>query len=302
MRGPSSFAIGAGLACSFLPCGFGAACFCCGIPLLSPPLGFASRFCSLPLSLAMLCLDLLAVTLEHAHLAAVFERLDARAVGLLRGGVEERDVRDVDRQVLVDDAALLAFHRIGPLVLLHAVHALDHHVLGVDATQHRAALALVAAGEHHHLVALADFFHLEHLRSKRDDLHELLGAQLARHRPEDARADRLHLRREQHRRVAVEFDQRAVGAAHALAGARHDLVREMGRHSAISTRSPSPNSPVSTCAWYFFDRVMVLPIMESRTRRSTRTTTVFCILLLVTRPTSLRWFLAGAAWTAGSVI
>src|SRR5881394_2295752 len=112
MRGPSSFAIGACLGASLLAC-FGAA-FCCGMPLFSPPLYFASCFCSL--SLAMLCLDLLAVALEHAHLAAVFQRLHARAVGLLRGGVEERDVRDVDRQVFVDDAALLALHRIGPLV------------------------------------------------------------------------------------------------------------------------------------------------------------------------------------------
>src|SRR5260221_982799 len=132
MRGPSSFAIGAGLACSFLPCGFGAACFCCGIPLLSPPLGFASCFCSLPLSLAMLCLDLLAVTLEHAHLAAVFERLHARAVGLLRGGVEERDVRDVDRQGFFDDAAPLAFYRVWALVLLHPGFAPHHHLLRVD--------------------------------------------------------------------------------------------------------------------------------------------------------------------------
>src|SRR3954471_21233885 len=159
MRGPSSFAIGGALGASFLPC-FGAACFCCGMPLfspLSPPLGFASCFCSL--SLAILCLDLLAVALEHAHLAAVFQRLDARAVGLLRRGVKERDIRDVDGQILVDDAALLALHRVGPLVLLHAVHALDHHMLGVDPAQHRAALALVAARKHYDLIALADALH-----------------------------------------------------------------------------------------------------------------------------------------------
>src|SRR3954462_6261586 len=65
----------------------------------------------------------------------------------------------MDRQVLVDDAALLALHRVGTLVLLHAVHALDHHVLGVHAAQHRAALALVAARQHHHLVALLDPLH-----------------------------------------------------------------------------------------------------------------------------------------------
>src|SRR6185503_2310489 len=69
-----------------------------------------------------------------------------------------------------------------------------------------------------------------------------------------------------------------------------DLVLESGRHSAISTRSPSLNSLVSVWAWYFFERVMILPIIGSLTRRSTRTVTVFCILSLTTRPTSLRWF------------
>src|SRR5437773_5092035 len=46
---------------------------------------------------------------------------------------------------------------------------------------------------------------------------------------------------------------------------RHDLVLEIGRHSAISTRSPSPNSPDSTCAWYLRERVIVLPIIASHT-------------------------------------
>src|SRR5690349_7776225 len=54
---------------------------------------------------------------------------------------------------------------------------------------------------------------LQHFRSERDDLHERGRAQLARDRPEDARADRLELVREQDGRVAVEADQRAVGAA-----------------------------------------------------------------------------------------
>src|SRR5262245_37618965 len=49
------------------------------------------------------------------------------------------------------------------------------------------------------------------LRRQRNDLHVVLGAQLARHRPENAGADRLHLRGDQHRGVAVEADDRAVG-------------------------------------------------------------------------------------------
>src|SRR6185503_14187836 len=68
---------------------------------------------------------------------------------------------------------------------------------------------------------------LQHLGCQGYDLHEALGTQLARHRPEDTGADRLELRREQHRRIAVEADERAVGAAHALGGAHHDRVVDL---------------------------------------------------------------------------
>src|ERR1700704_6345050 len=54
---------------------------------------------------------------------------------------------------------------------------------------------------------------LQDLRRKRDDLHELLGAQLASHRSEDAGADRLGLLADEDRGVAVEADGAAVGAA-----------------------------------------------------------------------------------------
>src|SRR6185369_9590997 len=89
----------------------------------------------------------------HADLAAVFQRLEADAVGLLGGRVEQRDVGDVDWHVLVDDAARDVLHGVRPLVLLHPVHALHHDVLRVDAAHHGAALALVATGNHHHFVA-----------------------------------------------------------------------------------------------------------------------------------------------------
>src|SRR5687768_17211481 len=58
-------------------------------------------------------------------------------------------------------------------------------------------------------------------RRQDDELHVVLGPQLARHRTEDARADRLALRVDQHVGVAVEADQRPVGAAHALGRAHH---------------------------------------------------------------------------------
>src|SRR3954470_18808764 len=54
---------------------------------------------------------------------------------------------------------------------------------------------------------------LQHLRRERDDLHELLGAQLAGRRAGDAGADRLVLLVDQHGGVAVEADGAAVDAA-----------------------------------------------------------------------------------------
>src|SRR5207247_2344610 len=61
----------------------------------------------------------------------------------------------------------------------------------------------------------------EHLRGQRDDLHVVLGAKLAWHRAEDAGADRLHLRRDQHRGIPVEADDAAVRAPDVLGGT-HD--------------------------------------------------------------------------------
>src|SRR5215211_401542 len=68
---------------------------------------------------------------------------------------------------------------------------------------------------------------LQHFRRQRDDLHESLGAELARDGPENARADRLELRGEQHGGVGVEADQRAVGTADALLRANDDGVVDL---------------------------------------------------------------------------
>src|SRR5689334_1943486 len=59
----------------------------------------------------------------------------------------------------------------------------------------------------------------EDFGSERHDLHELLGAQFARDRAEDAGADGLQLVVEQHGGIAVELDEGAVAAADALGGA-----------------------------------------------------------------------------------
>src|SRR5438445_5646190 len=67
----------------------------------------------------------------------------------------------------------------------------------------------------------------EHFRRERDDLHEAFAAQLARDRPEDARADRLELVVQQHGSVAVEADQRTIGATHALARTHDDRIVDL---------------------------------------------------------------------------
>src|SRR5689334_4683916 len=107
----------------------------------------------------MLCLDLLAVRLEHPDLAAVLKGLHADAVGLLRARIEQGDVGYVDRQILVDDAAGLPHHRVGTLVLLYPVDPFDDDVLRVHPPQHGAALTLVASVEADDLVAFANALH-----------------------------------------------------------------------------------------------------------------------------------------------
>src|SRR5437660_12586133 len=62
----------------------------------------------------------------------------------------------------------------------------------------------------------------EHLRSQRDDLHEVLLAQLARDRPEDAGAARIALVVDDHGGVLVECDRRAVVPAERLLRADDD--------------------------------------------------------------------------------
>src|SRR5947209_3580238 len=119
---------------------------------------------------ASLSLDLFAARAEHARAAldglallllVVAEELDADAVGLAGRRVEDRHVRLVNRERLVDHAAGDALHRVRLDVLLDDVDALDDQALFVDPAQHRAAPALVAAGQHDHVVALANLVHLD---------------------------------------------------------------------------------------------------------------------------------------------
>src|SRR5262249_28234422 len=62
---------------------------------------------------------------------------------------------------------------------------------------------------------------------KRNDLHMVLRAQLARYRPKDTRANRFHLGRDQHRRVAVETNDRTVRTLDVLRDTDHDRLHHV---------------------------------------------------------------------------
>src|SRR5665647_3775678 len=107
-------------------------------------------------------------------------------------------------------------------VLGDLVDSLDQHALGVRV--HRDDLALLAsvaavllrttAGDLHE-VTLLDLHlghGLQHLRGERDDLHELLLAQLTAHGPEDPGSARVAVGLEDDGGVLVKLDVRTVGA------------------------------------------------------------------------------------------
>src|SRR5574340_1839001 len=175
-------------------------------------------------------LDHFAVGFEVAHFAPVLQHLEADAVGLLRRSVEQGHVGNVDLHLLLDNATGLAFHGVGLLVLLNPVGAFHHHLAGIQHPQHSTALALVLARNDNYVIALANLAHnasLQHFRGQRHDLHEALAAQFARHRAKDTGAYGFQLVVQQHRGIAVKFDERAIRAAHPFGSAHHDCIVDL---------------------------------------------------------------------------
>src|SRR6201996_5039929 len=99
---------------------------------------------------AVSAIDLCSRALGDANLGAIRLNLETHA-GRLAVLADDRDVGEVDRRLLGDDAALL---RLG--LLLVALHQVDaaHQRLAVGGThlEHLAGAALVAAVQHDHLV------------------------------------------------------------------------------------------------------------------------------------------------------
>src|SRR5580658_2301297 len=99
------------------------------------------------------------VGLENPDLAAVLERLEAHAIAFLGRRVENQHVRYVQRSLALDDAALHARLRVRPLMLLGHVEALDAHAVVRQHFDDGAFAPLVATGDQHHHVALANLLH-----------------------------------------------------------------------------------------------------------------------------------------------
>src|SRR6202795_323574 len=103
---------------------------------------------------AVSAIDLCSRAFGDSYLLAISLNLEPYA-GRLAVLADDRNVGQMDRRLLGDDAALL---RLGLLlVALHQIDAADQRLVVVRAhLEHFAGAALVAAGQHDDLVALAD--------------------------------------------------------------------------------------------------------------------------------------------------
>src|SRR5260370_17827233 len=98
-------------------------------------------------------IDLDSRALGDAHLLAVGQHLESDPGRLAVPRIDQRQIRQVDRRLLGNDAAVLG--RRLTLVTLDDVHAAHQRAIPLAQNlDDLAATALVAAGEHDHLVAL----------------------------------------------------------------------------------------------------------------------------------------------------
>src|SRR5690606_38933228 len=96
--------------------------------------------------------------LEDTDFLAVFN-LEANAVCLVGFAVENGDVGDVQRRLLLDDTALNAGHRVRLGMALDQVDSTDDHTAVSENLEHLSALALVFAGDDDDLVVATNLLH-----------------------------------------------------------------------------------------------------------------------------------------------
>src|SRR5262249_28730957 len=146
-------------------------------------------------------------------------------------GHGRRLVDDPARRDLGAAHAVRVADRARLLVPPRDVEVLDDDLaVGRPRVADAALLAPILAGEHLPEIALLLLHrrrHLQRLRSQTHDLHEVLFAQLAGDRAEDARAARVALVVDDHGRVLVERDQRPVVAAERLSRADDDGLHDL---------------------------------------------------------------------------
>src|ERR1035437_7874783 len=87
------------------------------------------------------------------------------------GGAHQHHVADGNRALLFGDAALDVLLRVGPHVLFHDHHELHQHLgLVRHEAEYAAFLALVAPGNHPHLIVAANIYAFLHLSETPEQL------------------------------------------------------------------------------------------------------------------------------------
>ncbi|BAI64322.1 coenzyme F420-reducing hydrogenase, beta subunit [Rothia mucilaginosa DY-18] len=133
----------------------------------------------------------------------------------------------MDRCLNLLNAACCAGQGVSLGVLGDDLDALNNHAVFLgENLQNLALLALICTGNNLNQVAGLDLSHeLEHLRSQRNDLHELLVAKLTTHGAEDTGTTGITISvLQDHCGVLVELDVGAVGTTGFLLGADDDCL------------------------------------------------------------------------------
>ena len=149
---------------------------------------------------ASLIVDLLAAAAADAHARAVLERAWRRRAPACCSGRTEHDVREVDRRLPSRRCRPAAARRAASGGASPGSRARRRR--GPSRRSTRSTLPVLPRSRPAMTITVSSLrigcaracVASEHLRRERDDLHELLRAQLARDRSEDAGADRLALR------------------------------------------------------------------------------------------------------------